>query len=229
MPISELELLLRLAASVALGSLIGYERERREQPAGLRTHLLVTLASATFMLVSSQFAYYQNYAEDSIVRVDGSRIASNVVVGIGFLGGGAILHSGLRIKGLTTAASLWLAAAVGLASGSGMFRLAFLATAISLFTLVVLRYAEEHFKTAVRLSVRIDTEGEIVTRKELEQALQPTGAVLVDVDQEHNVTAKSTQWRLDVRIPTPDREESLLALLEGLPSVRRVRIRRIER
>jgi|SRR6516162_9633468 putative Mg2+ transporter-C (MgtC) family protein len=96
------ELILRLGASVLLGSAIGYEREMRERPAGLRTHLLVSLASATFMLISSQFAFTQQYAlgGDGLLRADVGRIASNVVVGIGFLGGGAILHSGLRIEGL---------------------------------------------------------------------------------------------------------------------------------
>ena len=96
---------MRLAASVALGSMIGYERELRERPAGLRTHLLVSLASATFMLVSSQFPFPQNYhvtVNEGFLRADVGRIASNVVVGIGFLGGGAILRSGFRVEGLTT-------------------------------------------------------------------------------------------------------------------------------
>ena len=139
----EYEFLIRMAAAIFLGGAIGYERELREQPAGLRTHLLVALGSATFMLVSSQFVFFQHYPGDGIVRVDGSRIASNVVVGIGFLGGGAILHSGLRIKGLTTAASLWLVAAVGLAAGAGMYLVAMSATVLTLFALVVLRYMVE--------------------------------------------------------------------------------------
>src|SRR5271157_136799 len=125
MVISLAELLLRLAASALLGGVIGYERERREQPAGLRTHLLVSLASAAFMIVSTQFVFYQHYVNDGVVRADVGRIAANVVVGIGFLGGGAILHAGLQIKGLTTAASLWLVAAVGLSAGAGMYLLAF--------------------------------------------------------------------------------------------------------
>src|SRR5262245_43299818 len=102
MSITVVELILRLGVSVALGSAIGFEREVRERPAGLRTHLLVSLASATFMLVSSQFPFPQNYhinVGDTLLRADVGRIASNVVVGIGFLGGGAILHSGLRVEG----------------------------------------------------------------------------------------------------------------------------------
>ena len=136
MSITVVELIMRLGASVVLGSAIGYERELRERPAGLRTHFLVSLASATFMLVSSQFPFPQNYhvtVADGFLRADVGRIASNVVVGIGFLGGGAILHSGLRVEGLTTAASLWMVAAVGLASGAGLYVLAFATAVIALF------------------------------------------------------------------------------------------------
>src|SRR3954454_23181536 len=162
MPITLLELFLRLGTSVLLGGGIGFERERREQPAGLRTHLLVSLASGTFMLVSSQFAFYEHYPNDGVIRVDMGRIASNVVVGIGFLGGGAILHAGLQIKGLTTAASLWLVAAVGLAAGGGMFVLATLVTAITLVALVALRVVERNFKKVLHLHVRILNEGEFL-------------------------------------------------------------------
>ena len=114
MSITIAELIMRLGLSALLGSAIGYERELRERPAGLRTHFLVSLASATFMLVSSQFPFPQHYelAGDGFLRADVGRIASNVVVGIGFLGGGAILHSGLPSRGATTAASLWMVAAV---------------------------------------------------------------------------------------------------------------------
>ena len=119
--------------------------------------MLVSLASATFMVVSTQFVFFQHYVDNGVIRADMGRIASNVVVGIGFLGGGAILHSGLRIKGLTTAASLWLVAAVGLAAGSGMFSLAGLATAMSLFVLVALRIFEQSFKAVLACGFCIDT------------------------------------------------------------------------
>src|SRR5207302_4449982 len=122
-----------------------WERELREQPAGLRTHLLVALASAVFMVVSLQAGFYQHFEPGTgqFLRYDAGRIASNIVVGIGFLGGGAILHAGMTIKGLTTAASLWLTAAVGLAAGGGMFLLAFAGTTFSLIALVLLLYFVE--------------------------------------------------------------------------------------
>src|ERR1041385_4742952 len=135
-------MLLRVGASVFLGAAIGYERERIGRAAGLRTHLLVSLASATFMLVSTQFVYYQHYTKDDFVAVDTSRIAASVVTGVGFLGAGAILRLGLSIQGLTTAASLWMVAAVGLAAGGGMYLVALTATLAALFCLTLLRRVE---------------------------------------------------------------------------------------
>jgi putative Mg2+ transporter-C (MgtC) family protein len=226
MPISLLELLLRLLASVLLGGAIGYEREMRRQPAGLRTHVLVSLASATFMVVSTQFVFYQHYVDNGIIRADMGRIASNVVVGIGFLGGGAILHSGLRIKGLTTAASLWLVAAVGLAAGSGMFLLASTAAAITLFALVVLRFLERGFKSVLDLRVRIDTEGEFLTRARVQEALIPIGATVTDVDYDRDRLQNRSRLFVDIRLPSHDLEERMVRILEELPAVRNLRVRR---
>jgi putative Mg2+ transporter-C (MgtC) family protein len=229
MSISIVELVLRLGASVLLGSAIGYEREVRERPAGLRTHLLVALASATFMLVSAQFPFPQNYhvtVAEGFLRADVGRIASNVVVGIGFLGAGAILHSGFRIEGLTTAASLWMAAAVGLASGAGLYTLAVAATAVALFALIGLRVAELRFKNVLNLRVRIDTVGEFLSRAQLQQALTEIGAIVKDGDYARNLAANRSSIQVDVRLPRHDVEEAMVKILEHLPSVQRVRVRR---
>jgi putative Mg2+ transporter-C (MgtC) family protein len=226
MPITFLELLMRLGASTLLGGAIGYERERREQPAGLRTHLLVSLASAAFMIVSTQFVFYQHYVNDGVVRADVGRMASNVVVGIGFLGGGAILHAGLQIKGLTTAASLWMVAAVGLAAGAGMYVLALLACLIALFALVGMRYIERVYKNVLRLKVRIHTEGEFLSRAQVEQALVGIGAVVTDVDYSRDMVRNRSMIDVEVRLPRHDLEEAMVKCLEALPSVRTLRVRR---
>src|SRR5580698_2270352 len=94
-----LELLLRVLVGTVLGGAIGYERDLHGRPAGLRTHAIVALASATFMVVSTRFVYFQHYAKDDLVSVDPSRIAASVVSGIGFLAGGAILRTGFSIQG----------------------------------------------------------------------------------------------------------------------------------
>lgn len=120
-----LEMLLRLLLAAALGAGIGYERERAQKAAGLRTHILISSGAALFTLVSI-------YGFDSGV-VDPSRVASGVVAGVGFIGAGVIFRGGRgdRVAGITTAATIWVAAAIGLTAGAGMYLLSAVATGIT--------------------------------------------------------------------------------------------------
>jgi putative Mg2+ transporter-C (MgtC) family protein len=129
------DILIRLAVAAALGMVIGIERELREQAAGLRTHMLVAIGSCLFTLVGA-------YGFEGIPRAgnpDPSRVASNVVTGIGFLGAGAILREGISVRGLTTAASLWVVAAMGMAVALGMFWASGVAVAVAVISLWALR------------------------------------------------------------------------------------------
>lgn len=144
------DLLMRLVVGTVLGGVIGYERDVHGRPAGLRTHLIVALASTTFMLVSAHFVYFQHYTKDDLVTVDTSRIAASVVTGIGFLGGGAILRTGLGVQGLTTAAGLWLVAAIGLSAGAGMYAVSVTATLFGVLALSLLRRFEHKDERLVR-------------------------------------------------------------------------------
>jgi putative Mg2+ transporter-C (MgtC) family protein len=129
--------LLRLAIAAGLGGAIGFERELRERQAGLRTHLVVCVGSALFTLVS---AYgFEDFFTATGTRIDPTRIAAQVVSGIGFLGAGAIIRQGLSVRGLTTAATLWLVAAIGMACGAGYYTPALISTAVALITLGPLR------------------------------------------------------------------------------------------
>lgn len=136
---SQPDLVLRLLLASVLAGLLGGERELTDQPAGFRTHILVGLGAALFAVVSA-------YGFESVVgsarpgvQADPTRVASQIVVGIGFLGGGAIIKYGASIRGLTTAASLWVTAAVGTAIGIGQLALGSVTTAITLLALVGLR------------------------------------------------------------------------------------------
>ncbi len=133
--------LARLAVAAGLGGAIGFERELREREAGLRTHILVCVGSALFTIVSAYgFEGFLNSGEQ-VVRADPTRIAAQIVTGIGFLGAGAIIRQGISVRGLTTAATLWVSAAIGIAAGAGYYSGAVLATAVTLVALWPLRLA----------------------------------------------------------------------------------------
>jgi putative Mg2+ transporter-C (MgtC) family protein len=128
-----LDLSARLAVAAALGAALGFEREMRRHPAGARTHALVAVGAALFTVAGA-------YGFGDTGRAgDPSRVAAQVVSGIGFLGAGAILRQGLSVRGLNTAATLWLSAALGVAVGAGMFLAAFVAASVTLVVLVGVR------------------------------------------------------------------------------------------
>ncbi|MBB3257244.1 putative Mg2+ transporter-C (MgtC) family protein [Paraburkholderia bannensis] len=141
--IGNIELLSRLLIAALLGSVIGFERERLSWAAGLRTHMLVCVGAALMMLVSA-FGFADVLGQKNVV-LDPSRVAAQVVSGIGFLGAGSILLRGEVVRGLTTAASLWSVAGIGLAVGGGMYTAAIGATAIILLILAGVKPLERRF------------------------------------------------------------------------------------
>jgi putative Mg2+ transporter-C (MgtC) family protein len=132
-PIADIELIRRLVTAALLGAALGFERELRHKDAGLRTNILITVGAALFTLMS---------IEISGPTGDPGRIAAQIVTGIGFLGAGAIMRTDTGIQGLTTAATVWVNAAVGVAAGGGKYHLAFIATGITLAALLVLQPIE---------------------------------------------------------------------------------------
>lgn len=138
--IESMQMIYQLTLSSVLGMLIGFEREYRGKPAGLRTYMLVTLGATLFTIMS-----YASLSQDlGNSSFDPSRIASQVVVGIGFIGGGLIFLKGERMEGLTTAAGLWAAAAIGMAVGFGFYIVSVFSTFLVLFVLWALRALEDH-------------------------------------------------------------------------------------
>ena len=146
-----LDVLFRLAVAAGLGAAIGLERELDEKAAGLRTHMLVSLGSALFTMVG---AYgFEDFATGG-VTTDPSRIAAQVVTGIGFLGAGVIFRQGFTIRGLTTAASLWVVAAVGMASGAGFWKGAVVGSVVGIVSLRPLEWLKSaRSRSARRLAV----------------------------------------------------------------------------
>jgi putative Mg2+ transporter-C (MgtC) family protein len=215
----DLELIARIVVGTVLGGIIGYERDVHGRPAGLRTHAVVALASSTFMVVSSHFVYFQNYHHDDLINVDTSRIAASVVSGIGFLAGGAILRTGLNVQGLTTAAGLWLVAAIGLCAGSGMY---FEGVAVTILGVAVLAFLRrfEHDKddrvqrllTLTLKSSSLDPDAMIARLAELDAP-----AVLEAWRTENN----GALWHLTltVRLRRDEGARRIAAFVAGVPEI----------
>jgi putative Mg2+ transporter-C (MgtC) family protein len=149
-PIADIELIRRLLTAALLGMALGIEREMRQKDAGLRTNILIAVGAALFTLMSIELAGPEG---------DQGRIAAQIVTGIGFLGAGAIMRTDTGIQGLTTAATVWVNAAVGVAAGGGSYHLAFIATGITLAALLVLQPIERIIARRVaRIDIKIKTE-----------------------------------------------------------------------
>ncbi|CAN7739825.1 MgtC/SapB family protein [Paraburkholderia sp. SIMBA_054] len=170
--IGNFELISRLVLAAALGSVIGFERERLSWAAGLRTHMLVCVGSTLIMIVSA-FGFADVLGNQHVV-LDPSRIAAQVVSGIGFLGAGSILLRGEIIRGLTTAASLWSVAAIGLAVGGGLYTASIAATIIILIILAGIKPIEKRFITVKqRRQLSLLVERGSMTFHTLHEALGP--------------------------------------------------------
>jgi putative Mg2+ transporter-C (MgtC) family protein len=215
------ELALRVGLAAALGAAIGVERELREREAGLRTHLLVSVGAALFTLVSAYGWSDWRFSTAEGIVFDPTRIAAQIVTGVGFLGAGAIIRQGLTVRGLTTAATLWAVAAIGMAVGAGYYSAAILTTAVVLISLWPLRIL------AFRVFVRVRPE-----ERPLEIEL-PSGAsaqpVLAAVEElgaqvESLHLERSRDGLLVVmRAAFPEGSRRTLARLADLPEVRAVR------
>lgn len=219
-------LLARIAVGAALGGVIGYERDRHGRPAGLRTHMIVALASATFMVVSTQFVYYQASTGQDGIRADTSRIAASVVSAIGFLAGGSIFRSGATVQGLTTAAGLWLVTAIGLCSGAGMF---LESVAVTIFGIIALTFFR-----------RFEDKNDLVTKRRVSLVLAPDaastvpgmiesiaelGASVSEVAYDRRIDDKNrTTVTLDVTLPVSIELTALVGRLERQSGVQRIQV-----
>ena len=219
------DLLVRIVFGTGLGAIIGLERDLHGRPAGLRTHSIVALASATFMVVSTRFVFFQHYREGDLVEVDASRIAASVVSGIGFLGAGAILRTGFTVRGLTTAATLWLVAAIGMAAGGGMFSVAVFVTIVGLFTLTLLRRFEDRGEPIPRQRVTISLDESRATVADTIAALESSGAKVLQQEYERN--ERQTRVSLEIRTPTLVDNHQLARSIDRIVGITHLKIERL--
>jgi putative Mg2+ transporter-C (MgtC) family protein len=219
------EVVLRLVVASLLCGAIGFERETRDQPAGFRTHILLGLGAALFTLVSAYgFEPFTRAALGSGgLQFDPTRIAAQIIAGVGFLGAGAIIRQGRDVRGLTTAASLWATSAIGMAVGAGYLFGAAAATVLAMATL----YALRRFRSSVISPLRLDLAG-------LELGLRDPGsspANALQILRRHDISIRSmdaeideehASYKLQVRVHPPTDVHAALAELSDLPDVERI-------
>ncbi len=212
------DLALRLFVASVLGALIGLEREIHQHPAGMRTHLLVSLGAAVFTEMSAT-GFGQIVHAGQATNVDPTRIAAQIVSGIGFLGAGAIIKYGTSIRGLTTAASLWVTASIGLAVGAGDYVIGIVGTALALLSLGPLNYVVDR--------LRLRTEHDLRVRLALGR-LEQLAAVTAELRRRRIEIAGVGSQRigkgryeveLDIRVPSGARVEDVVEALSKLDDV----------
>ena len=217
------EELVRVAVAAALGGAVGLERELREREAGFRTHMLVSVGSALFTLVSAYGFHEFLVGGGNVIRADPTRIAAQIVTGIGFLGAGAIIRQGFSVRGLTTAATLWVVAAIGMASGAGYYSAAVITTALVLISLWPLRILA--FRTMRRF--RPETERLLVQLPAGEspspviERLEALGGSLQSLEVGHEADRRTVL--IDVTLPPKADPPAIVADLSELDHVLEIR------
>ena len=175
--------------------MLGFEREIHGRPAGFRTHLLVALGACLMMVISEFFFLkYNHLTSASAVRVDPGRVAAQIVTGIGFLGAGAIIKDGSAVRGLTTAACLWVAAGIGMAAGSGLYLLAVLVTGMSVGTLMFLKRVEKRMAKVRYANLTVYCDLDPAMRQILEGFLASGGWRLVETAVEKDKVAGEVRY-----------------------------------
>lgn len=222
---SDIAMLSRLLLASLLGGLIGLEREIHGRPAGFRTHLLVSLGSCLFALTSIYiYRLYGNFSGTGQVGVDPGRIAAQVVTGIGFLGAGAIIREKASIRGLTTAACLWVASAVGVATGVGMYIAPSVVTVLAVATLLFLKKVERKLRKDVYVSLKVwsaDIKGQMAR---IERILKECGMEVLNVSIEKDVENSDISIEFDVKYSTSELACDLVDRVVGTAGVKKVRL-----
>jgi putative Mg2+ transporter-C (MgtC) family protein len=217
------EIVLRLFLGALLGGVIGYERYTHGRPAGLRTHLIVCLASVLIMIVSVDFQYLTKQ-NPAYIRIDPSRIAAGAITGIGFLGAGVIIKSGLTIQGLTTAACLWIVSAVGLAVGCGIYLPGIITTIITVGALWLLRLTEKKMGKVSYKFVDI-TANSAVREKEIEEVFKGAKVAVHNIDYGYDRESNIFNYLITVSVDVHNDIRNVLDRLSHLNGISKISIK----
>jgi putative Mg2+ transporter-C (MgtC) family protein len=215
--ISEVQIILRLLAAAGLGAIIGLERERDNQPAGLRTHMILVIGSALAMILSINIA----------VQFDGdpARLAAQVISGIGFLGAGAILRYGFNVKGLTTATTLWSMAIVGLAVGYGYYLIGLVTTIPMLLTLTVINLLEKKFiRTSIARTFIVQAVDRPGIVKDIRKVITRLSEKIITFTIQKNIKNKRLRISIAAHVKVGEKMENLTEAISAIDGVRALKI-----
>jgi putative Mg2+ transporter-C (MgtC) family protein len=219
------DIVVRIGVALGAGALIGMERSYSGRAAGFRTHALVSVASALLMLVTSFESAWLDSSFEGRLVLDPTRMAQGIMTGIGFLGAGAILKSGFSIQGLTTAASVWITAALGILAGIGFFFPVMIGTAVTLGVLTFFRWIEARTPTmnyaecVVRFAL-----SEALPEAKLRATVAGVGFGVVNVHHRMSQTESFYEYRLIIRTSRPTNIARLSETLKAMPVVKEFRL-----
>lgn len=214
-----------LLASLA-GGIIGLEREKHGRPAGLRTHLLVAMASCLMMIISEAFFLkYAGLPGTGIVRLDPGRVAAQIIAGIGFIGAGVILKEGLSVRGLTTAACLWLAAGLGMGIGMGAYLPSFLATGLGIVGLSVLKRLEPFIKKDRYLFISVVLDAGSDRYPQLEALFAERGLHISDLACDYDRERREFRYEFILTQHRRRMGRELTAAIAAIDGVKRIRFK----
>ena len=190
----------RILLAAALGGILGIERDIHGRQAGLRTHLLVSAGAALFFILSTHIATFDVIVPLGFAKVtDPGRIAAQIVTGIGFLGAGVILKEGFTVVGLTTAACLWISAAIGMASGAGLYIIAICTTVLGLFSLILLRWFERSLRKDTYRNLLVSIPNE-VDAKQVIELVKSEEVMITSFGIERDYETLMTDARISLRL-----------------------------
>ena len=224
MSVDDYEMVLRLLAAVAAGAFIGYERSYHGRPAGFRTHALVCTASSLLMLVTVYEAHWVRVTAD-MVRLDPTRMAQGIMTGIGFLGAGVIIKEGLSVRGLTTAASIWITAAIGILAGIGFYFPLAVSVALTLGILSFFRWIEARMPSQAyyHFEVRFARSAGMSERS-LRELVESHGFSIANLSYRLDADGRVLRYSMVLRSADRSGAGRLSVTLEGMQSVLEFRI-----
>jgi putative Mg2+ transporter-C (MgtC) family protein len=221
----ELVIVGRLAGAVVIGAMIGFERTFHGRPAGFRTHALVCLASALLMLVTVYQLHWMTEVPLDTIRADPTRMAQGIMTGIGFLGAGVIFKEGLTVRGLTTAASIWITAAIGILVGIGFWYAAILGAVATLIVLALFRFIEAHLPSEFYAHHMLRfARDRVMSEQDMHKLIRDHGFTIANLSSRLTEGGQLFEYRMTIKSRNRNNAEALSQHLRGLPEVLEFRI-----